>query len=313
MSNKESKENTDHSDPEKKALKEYLVPFLNLEKQFPLLPGIRSIDNTAAFIGLSPSELIDQRTTLDENAQQAAEDLLTDEDVVQWISRLPFRSGELLVVVGDSQSEDLQGWFEIFRHVMEIGRPDLELEFFNGAVDGDTTVDILRRMNRFVVDKKADWVFVAAGASDAFRLGVAQDRCLVALTDFWENMNTIEQIIKDTTSKPPIWITPTPVLTEEMLKFELFEGVIQNQDLNQYREVISGRTGFIIDPKGIRFGKKPEPWFFLSDGFNASIAGHMETVKALLKALYGRKVVHSSRLDQAEAIDILYNDYDNDI
>ncbi|MFW6347517.1 MAG: SGNH/GDSL hydrolase family protein [Cyclonatronaceae bacterium] len=291
-----SEEKKSKQELEKEAIKDYLAGFLNLEKRFPLLPGARSTEYVANFIGLSKQELVDARITLDEQAEQAAQELLKDEDTLQYITRLPFRQGDKLVVIGDSLSDDLQGWFEILRHVLEIGRPDLELEFNNAAVQGDTSFDALRRLNRSVIHAQADWVFVGLGSYDAMRLHPLPERTHVSLTEFWENMNAIEEVIAATTKNPPVWITPPPVITEMMQQVALFDGVVYNEDLSQFREVTAGRKGFVIDPKGVRMGQPAEAWNYLPDGFNPALAGHVATAKSLLKTLYQRKSVKSSDL-----------------
>lgn len=282
---------------ESQVIKEYLLPYLNLEKEHPLLPGAQTIDGIAAFVGITPKELADLRANCDEQAELAAQELLKDETFASLTSRLPFKKGDLIVALGDAATGDLQGWFEIFRHVLEISRPELDLRFLNAAVRGDSSYDVLRRLNRAVVDAKASWVMVCLGANDAMRLGPMPERTLVSLTDFWENLNTIGQVAEDVTGNPAIWVTPTPVLTAEMEKFALFEGIIDNADLNQFREVFAGRKGFVVDPQGRRFGNPPDVWNYLSDGLHPSLAGHSLTVKSILKTLHDRKSVKSSPLD----------------
>ncbi|MCC5934196.1 MAG: SGNH/GDSL hydrolase family protein [Balneolales bacterium] len=282
---------------EQQVIREYLLPYLNLEKEFPLLPGAQTAEGVAGFIGISPKDLADARAGCDEQAELAAEELLKDEAFAELTTRLPFKKGDLLVALGDAATGDLQGWFEILRHVLEISRPGLELRFRNAAVRGDTSYDVLRRLNRAVVDAKASWVFVSLGANDAMRLGATPERTLVSLTDFWENLNSIGQVCDDVTGNPAVWVTPTPVLTAEMEKFAIFEGIIENTDLNQFREVFAGRKGFIVDPQGRRFGTPPDVWNYLADGLHPSVAGHSLTVKSVLKTLYERKSVKSSPLD----------------
>lgn len=290
---------------EKEVILGYLINYLNIEKKYPLLPGVRNTKNVAGFLGLTPKELADARTSLDEQAEQAAEELLKDEEFQTYTTRLPFKEGDLIVAVGDSSTDDLMGWFEIMRHVLEISRPELELRFKNAAVYQDTSFDILRRLNRAVVDENADWLFASVGTYDAMRLGALPDRNFVSITEYWENLNSIEKLMEDISDNPMVWITPVPVQTEEMQKFALFEGTVHNTDLNQYREVIAGRKGFIVDPKGVRFGNPPEHWNYINDGVNASIAGHMETVKETLKTLYSRKAVKSRNLDYGVEDDFL--------
>ncbi|AXJ00327.1 Lysophospholipase L1 [Cyclonatronum proteinivorum] len=282
---------------EVQVIKDYLLPYLNLEKEYPLLPGAQSIEGVAAFIGLTAKELADLRAGCDEQAELAAQELLKDDAFSELTTRLPFKKGDLIVGLGDAATSDLQGWFEILRHVLEISRPELELRFLNAAVRGDSSYDVLRRLNRAVVDPKASWVFVCLGASDAMRLGAMPERTLVSLTDFWENLNTIGQVVEDVSGNPAVWVTPTPVLTAEMEKFALFEGIIDNADLSQFREVFAGRKGFVVDPQGRRFGNPPDVWNYLADGLHPSVAGHALTVKSIFKTLHDRKSVKSNLLD----------------
>jgi lysophospholipase L1-like esterase len=281
INNTMSKQN----EQEKEALKRYLVAYLNLEKRYPLLPGAQNPDNVAAFIGLSPAELIESRTNYDDQAEIAAQELLKDEDVLSTIEKLPFKKGDMILAIGDSLTDDLQGWFEILRHVLEISRPDLDLEFVNMGVHEDTSFDALRRINRTVLDAEPEWVIVSLGSFDAMRLHAAPNRTLVSLAEFWENLNSIENAIQQTTKNPIIWITPPPVISELMEKVPLFDGILDESDLAQYREILAGRAGYIIDPRGRRMGKPAEAWNYLPDGFHPSVPGHIETVKALLTGL----------------------------
>jgi hypothetical protein len=54
----------------------------------------------------------------DAQARQAALGLLTDAEFAEKVAGLPFTSGQ--TVVGDSITDDLQGWLEILRHLLDI-------------------------------------------------------------------------------------------------------------------------------------------------------------------------------------------------
>ena len=60
------------SNKEKEALEKYLIQFLNIEKKFPLLPGISNEEAVANLIGISETELKKLRNLYDDNAKQAA-------------------------------------------------------------------------------------------------------------------------------------------------------------------------------------------------------------------------------------------------
>lgn len=284
------------SDEEKEVLEKYLLQFLNLEKRFPLLPGIENEEAVAGLMGLEPKELTKLRDRFASNAKQAAIELLEDGEVAEWIEDLPFEQGDTIVALGDSITDDLQGWFNIFQHVLEIGLEDADFTFINSGISYDTSTDALKRLNRDVLDHEPDWVIVALGTFDAQRLHVAPDRPLVSLADYWENLNTIETAVSEVTDNPLIWITPPPVITEMQQQIRLFHFDLFEQDLNNIREILTGKKGYIVDPMGTRMqgeedneegedNNGPAAWNYLSDGLHPSLSGHTNTVKELIRYL----------------------------
>lgn len=275
---------------EKEALEKYLIQFLNIEKLFPLLPGIENNDSVAGLMGLDTDELTKLRSLFSENAKQAALELLKEEDVIEWIDQIPIAPDSTIVAMGDSSTDDLQGWFEIFKHVLEITVPEADFTFINSGISSNTTTDALRRMNRDVLSHEPDWVIVSLSTFDTVRLSFAPGRTLIPLSETWENLATIEDAIGTVTENPPVWITPPPVIPELLEKMELFEFQIDNKDLAAVREILTGRKGYIVDPLGRRLGNPPEAWYYLSDGVNPSLSGQVNTVKELLRSLATAKV-----------------------
>ena len=286
------------SKEEKEVLENYLLQFLNLEKRFPLLPGIENEEAMAGLMGLEIDELKELRERFLSNAKEAAIELLEDGEVSQWIHELPFEEGDTIVAIGDSLTDDLQSWFNIFEHVLTIGLEDANLTFINSGVSYDTSTDALKRLNRDVLDHNPDWVIVALGTFDAQRLHVSPDRPLVSLADYWENLNTIETVVNDVTDNPLIWLSPPPVISEMLEEMRLFHFDLFEEDLSQYREILTGKKGFIVDPLGERMmdpddsvedqeEEKPGPaaWNYLSDGLHPSLSGHSNTAKELIRYL----------------------------
>lgn len=286
------------SKEEKEVLENYLLQFLNLEKRYPLLPGIENEEAMAGLMGLEKEELKELRDRFSSNAKEAAIELLEDGEVAEWIEELPFEEGDTIVAIGDSLTDDLQSWFNIFQHVLEIGLEDADLTFVNSGVSYDTSTDALKRLNRDVLDHDPDWVIVALGTFDAQRLHVSPDRTLVSLADFWENLNTIETVVSEVTDNPLIWLTPPPVITEMQQQMRLFHFDLFEEDLSQYREILTGKKGYIVDPLGERMKDKddsvedqeeeepgPAAWNYLSDGVHPSLSGHSNTVKELIRYL----------------------------
>ena len=278
------------TEKEKEALEKYLLQFLNIEKHFPLLPGIKNEEAIAGLMGLSVEKLQDLRDFFVENAKESALELLKEEDVIEWIDQLPFGKNDTIVAFGDSSTDDLQGWFEILRNVLDITVEGADFTFINAGISYNTTSEALRRMNRDVLAHEPDWVIVNLGTFDTIRPSFTQNRTLIPLSETWENLSTIEDAIGTVTENPPVWITPTPIIPGLLDEMELFDFEIDDRDLASVREVITGKKGYIVDPLGHRMGNPPEAWYFLSDGINPSLSGHTNTVKEVLKSLATAKV-----------------------
>ncbi len=289
------------NEAEKEVLEKYLLQFLNLEKRYPLLPGIENEEAMAGLMGLEYSEFKKLRDHFASNAKEAAIELLEDGEVVEWIEELPFEPGDTIVALGDSITDDLQGWFNIFENVLEIGLEDPGFTFINSGLSYDTSTDALKRLNRDVLDHDPDWVIVALGTFDAQRLHVSPDRPLVSLADYWENLNTIEANVSEVTDNPLIWLTPPPVISDMLKEIRLFNFDLFEEDLSSRREILTGKKGYIIDPLGERMHDEdqrevqneneeeeepgPAPWNYLSDGLHPSLSGHTKTVKELIRFL----------------------------
>lgn len=273
------------SEKEKEALEKYLLQFLNLEKQFPLLPGISNEEAIAGLMGLELTELQKLRDLFTENAKEAALELLKEDEIVDWMDELPFQPDDTIVALGDSSTDDLQSWFEIFKHLMNITIPEADFKFVNSGISNNTTSEALRRMNRDVLSHEPDWVIISLGTFDAIRPSFAPKRTLLPLSETWENLTTIGDVVKTVTDNPLIWISPQPVVPGLIDEMELFDFEIFEEDLSQIRQILLGKEGYIVDPLGKRMGNPPEAWYYLSDGVNPSLSGHVNTTRELIKTL----------------------------
>lgn len=278
------------SEKEKEAIEKYLFQFLNLQKQFPLLPGINNKESIAGLMGLDTDEFEKLKDLFNDNAKKAALELLKEENIIDWIDELPFAKDDVIVALGDSTTDDQQGWFEIFQHALNLTVPEAQFTFINSGISNNTSADALRRMNRDVLSHEPDWVIVSLGTFDAQRLSFAPGRTLLPLSETWENLTTTEDAIATVTENPPVWITPVPIIPGLLDEMELFQFDINDKDLSRIREIITGKKGYIVDPLGNRMGNPPEAWYYLSDGLNSSISGHVNTVKELLRSLTTAKI-----------------------
>ena len=268
---------------EKEALLEYLVQFSNVEKRFPLFQGVKEPEAVSDFIGIDIERFKQIRESFDKMTHEAAQEILKDDEALRHVEALPFKSGETIAVVGDSITDDRQGWFQIFCNVLDLAVPKASFRYIDASLADSTSVDSLRRMERYVLSYEPDWIFIALGSLDAQRLHLTTGRTLVSLAEFWENLNAIESAVIKNCSNPPVWITPPPAITELMQKMPLHDGILTEDDLAEFREVIAGKSGYVVDPQGKRMGDPPQPWNYLNDGFHPSLAGNTATVKSVLK------------------------------
>ncbi|MEP1150800.1 MAG: SGNH/GDSL hydrolase family protein [Balneola sp.] len=274
------------SEEVKGILEQFTIPFFHLEKRFPLLPGKNDKGAEAALLGVSEDELKVFRENIYQNAKQAALELLKDDDVIDCMDSLPLDGTETIAVLGDSITEDGQGWFEILKQVLELSVEKADFTFINAGIGENTTSEALRRLDRDVLVHEPDWVFVALGTYDAQRLNIVPERTIVPLSETWENLESVQNILGEYVKNPVIWITPVPVITELLVENPLYEYSIFEEDLQQIRQLVAGKDGVIVDSLGSRMGKEgPEAWNYIADGLHHSLSGHMSTVKLVLKKL----------------------------
>lgn len=274
------------SDEERGVMEQFLLPYFHLNKRFPLFPGKNNPQAEAILSGISLEELALNRKNATENAKQAALELLKEDAVIDMINELPFDGEETIVAFGDSATEDDQGWFAILKHLLELSIEDADFTFINSGVANDTTSDALRRLDRDVLLHEPDWVFVSFGTFDVQRLNIAPHRTLIPLSETWENLNTIHEVINEQVSNPILWITPSPVINQLLSEHPLYQFSIEEADLQQVIELVAGKVGGIVDPKAKRMGEKePEVWNYIADGLHPSLSGHLNTTREVLKTL----------------------------
>ncbi|WP_421772867.1 SGNH/GDSL hydrolase family protein [Gracilimonas sp.] len=274
------------TDEEKGILEQFMLPFYHITKRIPLFPGKNDTKSEAGLFGITEEELKEYRENYDENARQAALEILKEDEIVDCLDKLPMDGEETIVAFGDSNTEDAQGWFTILKHVLEISVEKANFNFINAGVSYNTTAEALRRVDRDVVVHEPDWVIVALGTFDAQRLNIAPDRTLLPLSETWENIETIQSVLESRVENPVIWITPAPVIDEMLEENLLYDFTIKPEDLGPVQDVVSGKQGAIVDASAKRMGEgEPNAWNYLPDGLHHSLSGHMETVKAIIKKL----------------------------
>ena len=278
--------NSSHNSEERGVLEQYKLPFLNISSHFPLYPGKNHATIEAALLGWTEQELEQARANLQNNARQAALELLKEDEIVDQLDALPFNGEECIAILGDSISLDAQGWVYILSHLIDIGIEKTNVKWINASQAYDTTTDALRRLDRDILVHNPDWVIIALGTFDAQRLAIYPDRTLIPLSDTWENIQAIQDILDQTLEHPPLWISPAAVITDLLTEHVLYDFCIQPEDLRAVQDIVTGKIGGIVDPKAERMGENgPRAWHYIPDGLHHSLTGHMQTVKEVISTL----------------------------
>lgn len=88
---------------------------------------------------------------------------------------MKLQGGEKLLFIGDSitccRRETVEpplgaGYVQFVHMLLATRYPEIDVEFVNRGVDGETILDLERRWDRDVIAEKPDWLFVMIGTND---------------------------------------------------------------------------------------------------------------------------------------------------
>ena len=263
-----------------------LVQFTHLEKTYGYLPGM-SDATVAALFGLDEAAYQDTRDRFGENVRGAARELLEDQDLAGRVDRLPFRSGDTVLGVGDSFTDDLQSWLEILRHLLELRRPQDEIRVVNQGVSAQTTAMALRRFVTTLASHEPDWVVCFLGGNDVTRVGPEPNKAQVGLHETIENLKAMRHITRRLTDAKWVWITP-PTFDEQRASayppFQMGQSHWRNADVVAIAEFISEQENPVVDIQVV-FGLPADPELQEPDGVHPSLAGQKAIARAFVERL----------------------------
>jgi acyl-CoA thioesterase-1 len=258
------------------------LQYLHLEKLYGYLPGLA--DALPAIFGVSPEDYAGIRDRFDTQARHAAEDLLADADFAGRVSRLPFRPGTRLLAVGDSITDDLRSWAEIFRHVLAIARPHDDLTVVNAGLSAHTTAMILRRWPS-ILHPAPGWIICGLGGNDVTR--IAGGKPQVTLSESLANLRELRGIAAERTRAQWVWLTPVPVDEERATSNTAFQygaSSWRNTDITALADAIRGLGDSVVDLVDV-FGVPAHPDLQGPDGVHPCLTGQQRIVTALVETL----------------------------
>ena len=262
------------------------VQYTHLEKLYGYLPGMDEA-LLARLFGLDPEEYRGVKGRFDANARGAALELLEDASFAESVDLLPFGSGETVVGVGDSITDDLQSWLEILRHLFSERRPEDEIRVVNAGLSAHTTAMVLRRFIPSVVSLKPDWIFCLLGGNDATRVGPEPNKPQVGIEETTKNLEAMRRIAREQTPAEWVWITP-PTYDEERASsfppFKMGQSVFTNRDVVAIGDFVREQEDPVVDLQAV-FGTPADPKLQGPDGVHPSLAGQKAIARAFVERL----------------------------
>jgi acyl-CoA thioesterase I len=257
---------------------EMFVRFTHLDKEFDYLPGMTPA-TMASLLGLDYDTYRQLCDELDAQARQAALGLLTDAEFAEQVARLPFTSEHVVVGLGDSITDDLQGWLEILRHLLDL-RGDAP-KIVNLGRSAYTSAMALRRLAVPIAQDRPDWVLCMLGNGDMSRVnGELQ-------TSVDETERVLRAIRTTAGDVRWVWLTPPPVHEQRVDAFAPFARGLatwRNADIVALGDRIRAFEDPVVDVQAV-YGVPPKPEFQGPDGVHPTLAGQAATARAVVETL----------------------------
>jgi lysophospholipase L1-like esterase len=260
------------------------IQYTHLDKLYGYLPGMAGA--LPAIFGLSPEGYAEVTARFDANARSAAQRLLADDRFAARVGALPFGTGQSVLAIGDSVTDDLQSWAEVLRHLLDLRRPGHGMQVVNGGLSAHTTAMVLRRWPATLA-QQPDWILCLLGGNDVTRVGPAPAKPQLSLSESVANLRELRRIAAAHTSASWVWITPAPVHEERIASFPPFlqgESTWRNADVLALAEAIRGFDEPVVDLTRA-FGVPPREEVQGPDGVHPSLTGQTVIARAVVERL----------------------------
>jgi lysophospholipase L1-like esterase len=263
-----------------------VLRWVHPEKDYFFLPGFAGDALRAGVHGLDVETYQEIRASFDAAARDAAKALLADDTFAEQVDRLPFDPGALVIAIGDSRTDDLQSWFEILRHLLELRRPLDRVQFINDAVSAHTTTQAFGPVNR-AVSQQPDWIICYHGGNDVTRFGSGAAKTQVSIEETGKNLTELRRLASAKTGLSWVWMTQTPIDEERMEatpEFQFGQVAWRNADIEKVNAFLSQLSDPVVDLHAA-FGDPISSPLLGPDGVHPSLDGHTVIAKAVVEML----------------------------
>ncbi len=266
----------------------YLVQYIHPEKTFFWVPGLADDTVRAGLYGLDVAAYEAIKADFAAAARGAAEELLSDESFAQSVDRLPFEQGAVVAVLGESDTDSLQSWFEIVRHLLDLRRPEDGIQLVNSGISALTTTQAFNPLVP-ILAQQPDWIFCALGGNDACRIGPEPTKTLVTLEETKGNLAELRRLAGVATEAQWAWLTRMPIDEARMEAYEPFRMgpvpfVWRDADLAAINVWLCEQAEPVVDIYA-GFGRPAPPDYQEPDGLHPTLAGHQVLAREFVERL----------------------------
>ena len=267
-----------------------LVQYVHPEKTYFWVSGFADDTVRAGLYGLDVAAYVAVKADFAAAARGAAAALLADESFARQVDRLPFERNAVVVVIGESDTDSLQSWFEIVRHLLELRRPDDGIQLVNNGISALTTTQAFSPYVP-VLAMQPDWIFCALGANDALRIGPEPNKTLVSLEETTRNLAELRRLADFATDARWVWLTRMPIDVPRMEAYEPFQMgpvpfVWRNADVEAINGWIREQPETVNDIYA-GFGNPAPQDYQEPDGLHPTLAGHQVLAQEFVWRLAG--------------------------
>jgi lysophospholipase L1-like esterase len=268
----------------------YLVQYIHPEKTFFWVPGFAKEDVCAGLYDLDVATYQAIRNEFGATVRRAAEELLAEESFADKVDRLPFERNAVVAVLGESDTNSLQSWFEILRHLLDLRRPEDGITLVNSGISALTTTQAFNP-SMPVLAQQPDWIFCALGGNDAARIGPEPTKTLVSLDETTRNLAELRRLAGIATQARWVWLTRMPIDEARMETYEPFQMgplpfIWRNPDVEAINAWLRDQPELVVDIYA-GFGRPVLPEFQEPDGLHPTLAGHKALVREFVNRLAG--------------------------
>ena len=261
------------------------VQYQHPEKVYFYLPGMQDETVLAGIHGLDVATWQAIRSDFETAVHHTAMELLADDEVAASVDALPIEPGSTVVAIGESDTDDLQSWFEILRHLVTMQRPDDGITFVNQGISGQNTAQALGQVGAALAADPA-WILCLLGGNDVLRNGPDAEKTEVSIEEAQRNLAEMRRLAAAANDPAWVWLTRPPIDEVRAAAFPGFQmGNIsfRNDDVERINDFISSQPDPVIDVYAA-FGD-PSTELLGPDGVHASLAGQAAIARAVVTGL----------------------------